>query len=112
MRASYTSIVLISCLCVCLCVYTEQNADILSYTTDDFEVLEVGTVRKMLDLHFARTGAKMSAEAAMRPDEGLPKYSIQRCGLARCVVNNVFSFLCFCFVFVLYGVVELSMTLC
>jgi 5'-3' exonuclease len=61
----------------------------MTYTTEDFELLEVSTLREMLDMHFKKMGEKMNAAAEATASLNNSSISNSRYSLMRVIDDFV-----------------------
>lgn len=67
-----------------------KGKDVMFYSSEDFEILEIGILRKMLEQHFRKLGAAMNEKAALNEAAGKEavRFDIER-------VIDDFVFMCF-----------------
>ena len=68
----------------------KKNKDAMMFSSEDFEILEISILRKMLEQHFKKMGMQMDEIAARNEAEGKPfvRFDIER-------VIDDFVFMCF-----------------
>ena len=72
----------------------KQNKDAMSYSPEDFELLEISILRKMLNQHFKKLGEEMNEKSARllaennTKEKGIARFDIER-------VIDDFVFMCF-----------------
>ena len=70
----------------------KQKKDAMLFSSEDFEILEISILRKMLEQHFRRMGSRMDEINARQESQGLeptmPRFDLDR-------VIDDFVFMCF-----------------